>query len=110
MGYVVCPNCGGNLVVRARSRLFIVLGSLVLVSCVLAYCVTFCCPMDDNWSGFMPLCHIDPAMPVALVFGLLLIWGGVSQAHKAICLKCGYEWERRDHPLNRYRHSPRPPR
>ena len=105
MNYILCPHCGGNLVVRARSRLFIVLGSLVLVSCVLVYCAAFC-SMDENWSEFTPLCHIDPVTPVALVFGLLLLWGGINQAHKDICLKCGYQWEHREHPLNRYRRAP----
>jgi hypothetical protein len=108
MRYILCPRCGGNRVVRARSRLFLVLGSLVLVSCVVVYCCTaFCCATDENWSDFMPLCHIDPATPVALVFGLLLLWGGINQAHKVVCVKCGYQWEPREHPLNRYRHAPR---
>ncbi len=108
MIYATCPNCGGHRIIKAPSRLFILLGALVLAASAVVYLASFCCPPDENWSNFAPLCHVDPAFLIGIVFGLLLLWGGLSQIHQGICLQCGHVWEYREHPLNRYRHQGKP--
>ncbi len=95
MNRVYCPQCGGTRVINGKSPLLVILGLLVLVSGLFCLITSFPGPWLGNWSRFVTLEHEDHAAVIAIIFGLLLLWGGTRHWRDAICTQCGYTWELR---------------
>ena len=106
MSRVYCPQCGGTRVINGKSPLFVVLGFTVLATGVFCLVASFPGPWMGNWTGFVPLEHEDHAAVIAIIFGMLLVWGGTNHWHDVICIQCGHAWQPRRRIESPIQHRP----
>ncbi|MCC7445972.1 MAG: hypothetical protein IT324_01085 [Anaerolineae bacterium] len=106
MSRVYCPQCGGTRVINGKSPLLVALGVLVLAASVV--CLVCACPVPwtGSWNEFIPLDQEDPAAIIAIIFGLLLVWGGTNHWNDVICVQCGHAWQPRRRIEPRSQHRP----